>query len=254
MRALVNSLVAFYSHAVEARRVSRSSAFVVCKSESEGPPELEGPGSPYGSYLEGRRSLTSVVTDATTPELRVWPPAAPPPRAARADRVNSLAITHELNVTSLNLSSSVFDVKHLLARIGSKIDLNAVTSSDISCRHALHYAAARDSLLCITDWDLPPPLRPFASPRLPPPPPCGGPYSVRKTSVIFAVELCFYFMTGNSAPRGPEQDIKAAAGVDIKARPRPPLAHIDSEWLLNANSIIKTNMRANVYFCVAFRE
>lgn len=44
-RGLVNSLVAFYSHGVEARRVSHRSAFIVCKSESEGPPELGGPGA-----------------------------------------------------------------------------------------------------------------------------------------------------------------------------------------------------------------
>ncbi|GBP11792.1 hypothetical protein EVAR_77881_1 [Eumeta japonica] len=37
----------------------------------------------------------------------------------------------------------IVDVKYLLARLGSKIDLNAVT--DDTCRHACHYVAALDS-------------------------------------------------------------------------------------------------------------
>ncbi|GBP93465.1 Transmembrane and TPR repeat-containing protein 3 [Eumeta japonica] len=39
-----------------------------------------------------------------------------------------------------------FDVKHLLAHLDSKIDLNAVT--DDSCRHAFHYPG-RSRLLCL---------------------------------------------------------------------------------------------------------
>ncbi|GBP43683.1 hypothetical protein EVAR_30517_1 [Eumeta japonica] len=39
------------------------------------------------------------------------------------------------------------DVKHLLVRLGSKIDLNAVT--DDSCRHDPHYAAALDSFAVV---------------------------------------------------------------------------------------------------------
>ncbi|GBO99668.1 hypothetical protein EVAR_777_1 [Eumeta japonica] len=40
-----------------------------------------------------------------------------------------------------------FDVKHLLARLSSDIDLNAVT--DDSCRHAPHYAATLDFFVCV---------------------------------------------------------------------------------------------------------